>query len=105
MFDSIYVNIVCPFCGVASLMECQTKELECECKTYNVRDVISKNVRSLDTITQCKSKECYFVPKKTEEMTLSQFSSKIKRTFFNVRLFIRHQEITGDYEILKDKRR
>ena len=102
MFDSIYVDIKCPFCGEESSMECQTKDLDCVCKNYQKGDTIPEDVKHLDTRVQCLSSKCYFVPKKTE-MTLSEFSAGIKRTLFDVRLFIENRTITGKYEILKEE--
>lgn len=59
MFDSIYLTISCPFCGQASEMECQTKELDCTLKRFRKGDNIdTPGIDSLECIAECLSEEC-----------------------------------------------
>lgn len=59
MYDSIYLQVKCPFCGQASEMECQTKELDCTLKVWHKGDNIeSPGVNSLGCCSGCRSAEC-----------------------------------------------
>lgn len=59
MFDSIFLNIKCTFCGQTSEMECQTKELDCQLKRFHVGDNINTpGIDSLECTAMCLSEEC-----------------------------------------------
>jgi uncharacterized protein YbaR (Trm112 family) len=38
MFDTIHMTVACPVCKNETLMEVQTKDLDCELKDFNVGD-------------------------------------------------------------------
>lgn len=38
MFDSIYMKVKCPFCGIEKVRECQTKDLDNNLERWNVGD-------------------------------------------------------------------
>jgi hypothetical protein len=66
MFDSIYLNMKCPYCGKDSEMEAQTKELEQELKVWRKGDHIgTDDYNSLGCTASCHSDECVdFIIKK-----------------------------------------
>ncbi len=110
MFDSIYLSVKCPHCQQNTLMECQTKDLECELTNYKLNDVLDEKNEYLDesckfliTNAQCLSEKCYIVPtdEQRKTMNLPEYVSNIKRTFLTVKVFLDNKRITGDYEIIE----
>jgi hypothetical protein len=97
MFDSIYINVKCPFCGNESKMECQTKELECDLSVFEKGDFIgNSNIQKLeDCITDCHSKECVDFTNK-EDGYVSGFGR-----VFRLDLLLNNGVITGEYENVK----
>lgn len=79
-YDSINIEIECPSCGISNTMECQTKELYCALESWSIGDRIpSDQFKYLNCITSCP--RC--------------------QTFFNVKVFLQHNVVTGGYEIIK----
>jgi len=79
-YDSINIEIECPFCKAPRTMECQTKELYCALDLWTVGDRISSDqFQYLNCITSCP--RC--------------------QKLFNVKVFLQHDIVTGGYEIIK----
>ena len=97
MFDSINLTIKCPRCGKESLMEAQTKELDCALDVFVVGQPISDQYNYLDCITECCIGSC---------MEASRDTIGRKRFYngmFNVRIFIEDGKVSGRYKILPEK--
>lgn len=99
MFDTIYIEVKCPKCGEESIMECQTKDLECEMNEYFRGDfVLSKKLLTEMTETkkiyctaECKSIECSKTTK-----TLNGYEIG-RGGYFNIFVILRGGSITGEY--------
>jgi hypothetical protein len=80
MYDSIYIDVKCPKCGIIKERECQTKELNCILHNYKVDDNIgTEQFNYLDTITDCNCE---------------------RDNFFEVRIFIKKGLITNKHKII-----
>jgi hypothetical protein len=96
MFDSIYLNIKCPYCGKESEMEAQTKELESELQVWKKGDSIGTDKYNyLVCIADCHSDECM-----EHELKRVGYRSGFGRGF-DVKIFIDKGIVTGDYEIVE----
>jgi hypothetical protein len=95
MFDSIYIFMKCPNCGLESEIEAQTKQLECLCNNFKLGDHISDQFNYLDCIADCHSEPCL----KYSEEKLG-YKSGFGRMFY-ARIFIENGKVNGKYEILK----
>lgn len=96
MFDSIMIDIECPYCNETSLIECQTKELECTLQVWHKEDNIGEStITNLDCIAGCHSKKCMDFKEK-----YVGYRSGFGRTFF-VDVAIYKGVITGEYKITK----
>ena len=94
MYDSIYLEIKCPYCGETSEVECQTKELGCTLHKFSKGDSIGTNQYNyLECISDCHSKQCT----DNEEKRIGYRSGF--GTTFDVKVKISNGIITGDYEI------
>ena len=99
MFDTIYLEVKCPECGEESMVECQTKDLECELNEYFKGDFVASKkllteiteTRKLYCTAECRSLECV--------RTIKMFNGfEIKRgRFFNIYIILRGGSITGEY--------
>jgi hypothetical protein len=58
MYDSIYLDYVCPYCNQKSEMEFQTKDLDCLCDVFHVGDFVGNRLNYLNVIAGCHSPEC-----------------------------------------------
>jgi sarcosine oxidase delta subunit len=97
MYDSIYLQIKCPFCGQTSEMECQTKELDCELKRFRKGDNIDTNgIEELDCIVDCHSRECMAYQDRQDG-----YSSGFGRLFYVI-VDAPLGLITGKYKYAKD---
>ena len=93
LYDSIYLDVTCPGCGEESMMECQTKDLECEMNEYFRGDfVLSKKLltemtetKKLYCTAECKSMEC------------SKKANTLNRSYFTIYVILRGGSITGEY--------
>lgn len=95
MFDSIYIDITCPFCKTTSNIECQTKELDCILNAYHTGDDITDKHNYLDCIADCQSEECLMHEEKKRG-----YRSGFGR-MFNVRIFIDNGKVSGNYKIFE----
>jgi hypothetical protein len=99
MFDSIYLEMKCPFCGKISEMEIQTKELDCDLNVWKVGDYIGTDKYNYidECSAQCRSDECMdFMLKK------QGYRSGFGRSF-DVKIFLNEGFVTGAYEIINNK--
>lgn len=100
MFDSIYLDIKYPHCHQESIMECQTKELNCILENYSEGDNIGTDqFNYLDCVADCLSKEC--VKREDKQMGYHSGFGKI----FDVRIHLNNGTITGDYTVLTEGKR
>lgn len=58
MYDSIYIDVVCPHCGDGQEKEVQTKELDQQLEVYRKGDFVCK-FNDLYCITQCDCGEFF----------------------------------------------
>lgn len=84
MFDTIYLTIKCPNCGITHEVDVQTKQLEQQLNEYRKGDKIKDNkIETLYCIGECQSKWHSGDP------------------FFDIKLKVKNGIITGEYEIIK----
>lgn len=98
MFDSIYIDIRCPYCGNTSLIECQTKDTECILKAWYKGDNIGTNqFNYLDCHADCQDEKC--VEWRDKKVG---YHSGFGRSFY-VRIILVNGVVTGDYEIFRSQ--
>jgi hypothetical protein len=90
LYDSIHLDIKCPFCEETSEMECQTKQLDGEFNHYRKDDFIdSDDLENLECITECV--RC---------LKSSLSNDIVPRVFFiMLNVGVKSGFITGNYEI------
>jgi len=94
MFDSVYIDIECPFCGKISLLECQTKDTDCELNVWKKGDDTEyDNLEYLDCIADCHSREC-----KKRAFKKLGFSDGLGMVF-DVYVILDKGIVTGAYKI------
>lgn len=95
MFDSVRIDIKCPFCGNTSEIECQTKELDCQMHGWRKGDFVSDKFNYLKTIADCLSEECIdYVYKEIG------YHSGFGRVFY-VKVILEKGVVTGEFEIIE----
>jgi len=96
MFDSIYLEMECPYCKKISEMEAQTKHLECELNVYRKGDSLRDyKLDFLFCYSDCKSDGCM-----EYEFNDMGYRSGFGRAF-DVRIFLDNGVVTGDYEVVQ----
>ena len=95
MFDSVKIDIKCPYCGETSEIEAQTKELQCMLEVWRKGDFVTDKLNSLDCLADCESKEC-----KEHETKEYGYCSGSGR-FFYVRILLENGKVSGEYNIIK----
>ena len=94
MFDSVYLNIKCPYCGNESDIECQTKDLDCNLEVWRKGDFVgSDKYNSLDCLADCHSKEC--IDHKIKEVGYRSGAGR----FFYLEVMLKEGIVTGEYKI------
>lgn len=78
MYDSIYIDVICPHCGNEATTECQTKELDCELDHYFKGDYVIEKGQIMDSFL-CLSL-CHTC-----------------NGYFNVKVYLQEGMITGEY--------
>jgi hypothetical protein len=93
MFDSIMLDIICPFCGEESLMDCQTKELDCMLDVWKKGDVIKTDLDHLECIADCIQQSC-------KNYTIQRFGywGGFGRSFL-LDVKLENGRVTGEYKI------
>ena len=95
MFDSIHIDIKCPYCGNTSLIECQTKATECILEVWHKGDNIGTDqFKYLDCAADCLSEECV----KWQDKKIGYHSGFGR--IFDVRVMLSDGVVTGEYEII-----
>ncbi len=97
MFDSIVMKVECPYCEQESVMESQTKELECALNTYREGEFISNQFKYLVCITSCHSKPCM-----AWEIKKCGYRSGFGRSFYT-KIFIENDKISGKYDVVEEE--
>lgn len=96
MFDSVYLEMECPYCKKISEIESQTKQLDCELNIYRKGDSIGTDKHNhLYCYSDCKSNECM-----EHELNAWGYRSGFGR-LFETRVFIDKGVVSGDYEIIR----
>lgn len=96
MFDSIYLDILCPVCKEITSMECQTKELDCDLLVYRKGDYIGTNKYNyLETHASCLSPACREFEKQKYQGRVIGFGRSVY-----VKVFLKDGIITGEHEII-----
>lgn len=60
-FDTIFLNVTCPYCEETSRMDCRTVDLFCVHHNYEVNDKLDDDLSDIHTIYaigSCHSQEC-----------------------------------------------
>jgi hypothetical protein len=95
MFDSVRIKMKCPYCGESSIIEAQTKELECNLEEWKVGDFVTDKVDHLVCIADCVQPKCKeFVTKKNGHW--GGFGR-----MFDVKIFLKDGKVSGEYEVLR----
>ena len=93
MYDTMYLNVKCPYCGRVSEMDVQTKDLECDLNDYRVGDYVSDKYNYVDGITNCPHNDC-------EANKMSYRISNLPEYFY-VKVFLKDGKITDRCESIK----
>ena len=80
MFDSVKIDIKCPYCGKTSEMEAQTKELDCNLEVWKKGDFVTDKFNELDCLTDCE--KC--------------------NKFIDVIVFLDKGKVSGKYKAIKN---
>ena len=95
MYDSFYLEIKCPYCGMLSEIECQTKELDSQLEEWRKGDYIgTTQFNFLECIADCRTAIC-----KAWQNKKMGYSSGFGRSC-EVRVRLEEGIVTGEYEIL-----
>ena len=98
MFDSIKMDIKCPFCGkITKNMEIQTKDLDCCLEVFRVGELVPKeysNLKSLSCIGDCTSDSC------KREIVFPNGMKTIRGSYFNLELEVSSGIITDRYKFV-----
>ena len=79
MFDSIIIDIKCPYCGDESEKKAQTKDLDCNLEIWRNGDFVTDKYNSLDCITGCKCGKYFMVDVELKEGKVSgSYTTTIK---------------------------
>jgi hypothetical protein len=96
MFDSVIMDMKCPYCGEVSEIEVQTKQLECNMEVWRVGDYVTDDLNFLTCYGDCTQPEC------------KEYSIK-KRGYwsgwgrmFDVKIMLDGGRISGEYEIIEE---
>lgn len=97
MFDSIMLDIKCPYCKKVSEIECQTKIFDCSLEVWKKGDYVgTKQYNHVNTIADCLSPEC-----KQYQIKELGYSSGFGR-MFTVQVKLEEGIVTGEYEVFTD---
>lgn len=104
MFDTIYLEVKCPKCGEESMMECQTKDLDCQLNEYFKGDFVQSKkllteiteTKKLYCTAECKSSSC------TKPIKMFNGLEADRGTYFHIYVILRGGTITGEYIKLGD---
>lgn len=94
MFDSVYINVKCPFCGEESEKECQTKDTDCSLDVWRKGEYIgTKKYNDLDCLAGCESETC-------KAWVVKEFGywGGFGRPIY-LRVFLKDGVVTGEYQI------
>lgn len=94
MFDSVKIEIKCPYCGEVSEIEAQTKELECDLEVWKVGDFVTDKLNYLECLADCVQPKCKeFVIKR------DGYWGGFGR-MFDVKIILKDGKVSGEYEVL-----
>jgi hypothetical protein len=96
LFDTVILNIECPFCGETSECDIQTKDSMCMMETLKKGDIVQmpENPNFLTGIGSCKSPKC-----KKHTIEEIGYWDGIGR-MFDVEVFLENDRINGEYETI-----
>ena len=95
MFDCIMLEVECPYCKEISMMEAQTKDLECILERWGVGDYITDRVNYLFCTVGCVAPKC----KKYVTEKHGYFGGFGR--IFDIKVILESGIVTGDYEIVQ----
>lgn len=94
MYDSIRIDVKCPYCEEVSEVDAQTKDFDCELKVYKVGDFLGdERLDSIICSTGCRSKSCLDYEKR-----YVSWSHGFGRVF-SIKIFLNKGVVTCLYEI------
>jgi hypothetical protein len=97
MFDSVKIEMKCPYCGEVSEIEAQTKELECNLDVWKKGDFVTDKINYLECLADCVQPKCKeYVTKK------NGYWGGFGR-MFDVKISLDNGKVSGEYEILNAK--
>lgn len=95
MYDSIYMNVKCPYCNIEEEQECQTKELDCTLSQFKVGDFVGWDIpNKIEACLICRSQKCKHHQKDIRYNGGGRF--------FEILIEIRNGKITNNYEYYID---
>lgn len=92
MYDTMYLNVKCPYCGRVSEMDVQTKDLECDLNDYRVGDYVSDKYNYVDGVTNCPYNDC-------KANILSKKICNLPQYFY-IKIFLENGKLTDRYELI-----
>jgi len=105
MFDSIYLEIDCPFCNKRHEVEAQTKDLDCEMYVWKPGNHIGdqhKDVTQLYCTASCDDKYISISEMNPKPKSLDEFAERRgTKEYFNLILEIKDSIISEKYKIIK----
>lgn len=93
MFDSVKIEMECPYCGEVSEMEAQTKELGCDLRVWREGDFVTDKLNYLDCVADCCQPKC------KEYVTDDRGYFGGFGRMFNVKIMLDRGKVSGEYEI------
>ena len=103
LFDRVYLNVKCPYCGEKSEMEFQTKDFKEHMDSFRKGDYVSKKFNYLNAVATCHSKKCRAVAEKVGMLRYGDPS--IHSTLFEAKVELKDGKVTGkifDVEIYEE---
>ena len=94
MFDSIKIDMKCPYCNEVSEIEAQTKELDCELEVWKEGDFVTDKLNYLECLADCVQKEC------KEYVTKQNGYWGGFGRMFEVKILLEDGKVSGKYELL-----
>lgn len=98
LFDTIHLEIECPYCGKTEERGAQTKDLECCLLDYKVGDFVTDKLKYLECAASYRNEHC-------EKIAVENigYTSGFGRVF-DLGIFLDNDgKITDKYEIIEDE--
>lgn len=98
MFDSVMLEVKCPYCGTEKELDLQTKEFSCRLAVWRKGDFIDSNTKGFDTIAECLEQNCPGV----QPMPKTHIGDEYTSRFFYAHVYLKRGRVTGKYKIIPE---